>query len=188
MRNFRSEEAKALGIKVGDPVHHVRNFFWREDVTVCSANFALYGDMSSRMMRTLSSVVPKLAVYSIDEGFAICDGMSDEQLHSMTLEAGFRVKQWCGLGTGAGIGPTLTLAKLASYAAKRVTRSSLCNLMGADDRLSLLRLTPVSEVWGSGLPSLRNSSPWGLRPLPSSPPHRDTYWSGSFPSRSFARS
>lgn len=61
----RSEEAKALGIKVGDPVHHVRNFFWREGVTVCSANFALYGDMSSRMMRTLSSVVPKLAVYSM---------------------------------------------------------------------------------------------------------------------------
>lgn len=146
----RSEEAKALGIKVGDPAHHVRNFFWREGVTVCSANFALNGDMSSRMMRTLSSVVPKLAVYSIDEGFAICDGMSDEQLHSMTLEAGLRVKQWCGLGTGAGIGPTLTLAKLASYAAKRVTRSSLCNLMGADDRLSLLRLTPVSEVWGIG--------------------------------------
>lgn len=146
----RSEEAKALGIKVGDPVHQVRNFFWREDVKVCSANFALYGDMSSRMMRTLLSVVPKLVVYSIDEGFAICDGMSDEQLHSMTVEGRSRVMRWCGLGTGAGIGPTLTLAKLASYAAKRVTRSGVCDLMSAADRLSLLRLAPVSEVWGIG--------------------------------------
>lgn len=146
----RSNEAKAIGIKMGDPVHLVRNFFWRENVTVCSANFALYGDMSSRMMRTLSEVVPRLIGYSVDEGFAISDGMSDEQLHAMTVEARSRVLRWCGLGTGAGIGPTLTLAKLASYAAKRVTKTGLCNLMSAGDRMDLLRIAPVSEVWGIG--------------------------------------
>lgn len=146
----RSNEAKAIGIKMGDPVHHIRNFYWREKVVICSANFALYGDMSSRMMRTLSSVVPKLTPYSVDEGFAICDGMTDEQLHDMAVEARSRVLRWCGLGTGAGIGPTLTLAKLGSYAAKRVTKSGLCNLMSAEDRLLMLEIAPVSEVWGIG--------------------------------------
>lgn len=146
----RSNEAKALGIAMGAPVHQVREQYWREGVVICSANFALYGDMSSRMMRTLASVVPKLVVYSIDEGFAICDGMSDEQLHSMAVEARSRVLRWCGLGTGAGIGPTLTLAKLASYAAKRVTKTGLCNLMSAEDRLCMLEIAPVSEVWGIG--------------------------------------
>ncbi|MFF6502602.1 RulB protein [Pseudomonas aeruginosa] len=63
----RSNEAKALGIAMGAPVHQVREQYWREGVVICSANFALYGDMSSRMMRTLASVVPKLIVYSIDK-------------------------------------------------------------------------------------------------------------------------
>lgn len=159
----RSNEAKALGIKMGEPVHQVRDLYWREGVIICSANFALYGDMSSRMMRTLASVVPKLVVYSIDEGFAVCDGMTDEQLHLMTVEARSRVLRWCGLGTGAGIGPTLTLAKLASYAAKRVTKSGLCTLMSAEDRLCMLDIAPVSEVWGIGPAVARKLEALGVK-------------------------
>lgn len=63
----------------------------------------------------------------LDEAFCLCDGMSDDQLHQVAVQIRARVLAWCGLGTGAGIGPTL--AKLASYAAKRVTKSGLVNLM-----------------------------------------------------------
>ncbi|HGO9799953.1 TPA: Y-family DNA polymerase [Pseudomonas aeruginosa] len=159
----RSNEAKALGVKMGEPAHQVRDLYWRDGIVICSANFALYGDMSSRVMRTLASVVPKQVVYSVDESFAFCDGMSDEQLHSMAVEARSRVLRWCGLGTGAGIGPTLTLAKLASYAAKRVTKTGLCNLMSPEDRLCMLEIAPVSEVWGIGPAVTRKLEALGVK-------------------------
>ncbi|WP_375233065.1 DUF4113 domain-containing protein [Pseudomonas sp. LS-2] len=86
----------------------------------------------------------------IDEAFCLCDGMTDGQLHQVAVQIRSRVRAWCGLGTGAGIGPTPTLAKLASYAAKRVTKTGLVNLMDPEDRLLMLRIAPVCEVWGIG--------------------------------------
>ena len=146
----RSPEAKSLGIKMSDPVHLVREEHWRSGLIICSANFPLYGDLSSRMMRTIAPLVPALTVYSIDEAFCLCDGMSDDQLHQVAVQIRARVLAWCGLGTGAGIGPTPTQAKLASNAAKRVTKTGLVNLMQPEDRLMMLHLAPVSEVWGIG--------------------------------------
>lgn len=101
-------------------------------------------------MRTIATLVPALTVYSIDEVFCLCDGMSDDQLHQVAVQIRARVLAWCGLGTGAGIGPTPPLAKLASYAAKRVTKTGLVNLMQPEDQLMMLHLAPVSEVWGIG--------------------------------------
>lgn len=108
------------------------------------------GDMSRRMMQTIATISPRVSVYSIDELFSICDGMSDEQLYSLALQIRARVREWTGLGVGIGVGPTLTLAKLANYAAKRVTKTGLCILMSRADREDLMRSTPVSEVWGIG--------------------------------------
>jgi len=72
--------------------------------------------------------------------------MSDQQLHQLAIQARERVLAWTGLGTGAGIGPTPTLAKLGSYGAKRVLKTGLCNLMSPIDREQLLALAPVGEV------------------------------------------
>jgi len=149
----RSDEAKAIGIKMGDPLHLVRQQHWRSGLIICSANFPLYGDASSRLMRSVATVAPKITPYSIDECFIHAHGMSDQQLHQLAIQARERVLAWTGLGTGAGIGPTPTLAKLGSYGAKRVLKTGLCNLMSPFDREQLMALAPVGEVWGIG-PSL----------------------------------
>jgi len=146
----RSNEAKELGIKMSEPVHLVRQEHWRSGVIICSANFPLYGDLSSRMMRSIATLAPSILTYSIDEAFVFAHGMSDEQLHQLTMQIRDRVLAWTGLATGAGVGPTPTLAKLGSYGAKRVLKTGYCNLMSPIDRDQLLALTPVGEVWGIG--------------------------------------
>lgn len=146
----RSQQAKDIGIKMGEPAHFVREEFWRHNVKFFSANFALYGDMSSRMMSVISMLVPKLTVYSVDEGFARCDGMSVTQLDDLAIQVRSTVKQWTGLPIGAGIGPTPTLAKVASYLAKRVFKNDQYAIHSEADRINALLITPVAEVWGVG--------------------------------------
>ncbi|UVE19531.1 hypothetical protein NVV93_09235 [Pseudomonas sp. LS44] len=106
-----------------DPAFQVRDQFWRSNVQLCSANFPLYGDMSSRMMRTIATLVPKIIPYSIDEAFADCAGMTDKQVFDIGAELRSRVPKWTGIPIGVGIGPTLTLAKVANYAAKRIYKT-----------------------------------------------------------------
>ncbi|MFG9350216.1 DUF4113 domain-containing protein [Pseudomonas aeruginosa] len=146
----RSPEAKKLGIAMGEPAHFVREEFWRENVKFFSANFALYGDMSSRMMAVIEQLVPKMRIYSIDEAFAICDGMSIVQLETLASQVQAQVKQWTGLGIGAGIAGTLTLAKVSSYLAKRVFKTDMHSIHSDADRIEAISRTPVAEVWGVG--------------------------------------
>lgn len=146
----RSQEAKDIGIKMGEAAHFVREEFWRHNVKFFSANFPLYGDMSSRMMQVIRMLVPKSSPYSIDESFSDCQGMSISQIDNLAEQVRLTVKQWTGLPLGAGIGPTMTLAKVASYIAKRVLRNDQHAIHSEQDRLHALSITPVAEVWGIG--------------------------------------
>ena len=115
----RSKEAKALGIKMGVPVFQIQDVIQQHNIQVFSSNYALYADLSSRVMRTLESLAPRVEVYSIDEAFLDLTG-----LDALTplLDFGQKIKhsvdQWIGIQVCIGIAPTKTLAKLANHAAK----------------------------------------------------------------------
>lgn len=146
----RSQQAKDIGIKMGEPMHFVREEFWREGVKFFSANFPLYGDMSARMMSVIGDLVASKTAYSIDEVFAFADGMTPNQLDALALQVSSTVLKFTGLPIGAGIAPNPTLAKVASYLAKRVYRTDCFAIHTEQQRLDALRLTPIREVWGVG--------------------------------------
>lgn len=146
----RSQAAKDIGIKMGEPAHFIREEFWRHNVKIFSANFPLYGDMSARMMTVIHSMAPQMTPYSIDEVLSCCDGMSESQLRCLAASIRDRVYQWTGLPIGAGIAPTKTLAKVASFIAKRVLRTDIVALLSREEIEKALRITPIAEVWGVG--------------------------------------
>ena len=114
----RSNEAKKLGIKMGIPVFKVRDIIVKNNVYVYSTNFALYGDMSSRVMSLLSKMSPEIEIYSIDEAFMNFSGIKNPI--GLGLDMKLTVKKWTGIPISIGIGPTKTLAKVANYIAKKI--------------------------------------------------------------------
>ena len=156
----RSNEAKALGIKMGHPWFQVRHAWPDAGITALSANFALYGDMSSRLMGIAAGLGPAQEVYSIDEMFIGLQGVPGD-LVKRSRAVRERIATWTGLPTCVGIGPTKTLAKLANHIAKTAERkpgsypaelAAVCNLarLPASDLDALLAATEVGEVWGIG--------------------------------------
>lgn len=156
----RSDEAKALGIKMGHPWFKVQREFPGSGVIALSANFPLYGDMSNRMMGIAAGLGPCQEIYSIDECFIDLAGVpGDLTKRSHIIRE--RIQRWIGIPCGIGIGPTKTLAKLANHIAKSAARkpgsyprelAQVCNLgaLPASDIDSLLARTDVGEVWGIG--------------------------------------
>jgi len=156
----RSNEAKALGVKMGQPWHEIAHLEKEAGLVALSANFALYGDMSNRMMGIASGLGPTQEIYSIDESFIGLDGVpGDLTQRSHTMRR--RLLQWTGIPCGIGLGPTKTLAKLANHIAKTAERKPgsypenlalVCNLstLAASDLEALLAATDVGEVWGVG--------------------------------------
>ena len=156
----RSDEAKALGIKMGAPFFQIKHLVEDAGLVALSANFALYGDMSNRMMHIASGLGHRQEVYSIDECFIDLAGIQgDITQRSRLIRA--RIQQWTGLPTCIGIGPTKTLAKLANAIAKNAERkpgsypahhAQVCHLglMGNEERNALLSATEVGDVWGVG--------------------------------------
>ena len=112
----RSNEAKDLGVKMAQPWFQVRHLEREAGLIALSANFELYGDMSSRMMSLVGQYAPRQEVYSIDECFLDFEGVSGD-LEAVGREMRGRVLQWTGLPTSVGFGPTKTLAKLANHVA-----------------------------------------------------------------------
>lgn len=147
----RSAESKALGIKMGDPFFKIKRFLEQNEVEVFSSNYTLYGDISSRVMRTIESIVPKIEVYSIDEAFVDMSGMNSDQRKALAHEIKRKVKQDVGIDVCVGYSATKTLAKLANYAAKKYPKSGgIIDLTDPDRQKRLLSITPVGEVWGVG--------------------------------------
>ncbi|SIQ36802.1 translesion error-prone DNA polymerase V subunit UmuC [Aquipseudomonas alcaligenes] len=147
----RTAEAKALGVKMGEPWHQIRKRYEASGGMAFSSNYALYGDMSERVMTIIESLVPALEVYSIDEAFAELTGINGD-LVPLGREIRAQVLAGTGIPTGVGIGPSKTLAKLANYAAKRWQKQTggVVDIRDPERRDKLLRAVGVSEVWGVG--------------------------------------
>lgn len=148
----RSAEAKKIGIKMGDPFFKMRDLFERHKIVTFSSNYALYADMSSRVMTVLEEMAPAVEIYSIDEAFMNLQGVSNcKNLEEFGREVRAKVLQWTGLTVGVGIGPTKTLAKLANHAAKKWTKTGgVVDLSLLARQRKLLALVEVGDVWGVG--------------------------------------
>lgn len=148
----RSNEAKAIGIRMGEPLFEVRDLVNRHNVAALSSNYELYGDLSHRMMCILEDFSPTVERYSIDEGFAELEGDEGGELERIGREIRWRIKRWIGIPVSIGIAETKTLAKLAARRAKTMPELDgvLDVTAAADLRQNLLEQTPVKQVWGIG--------------------------------------
>lgn len=144
-----SNEAKALGIKRGLPIYQLRQIINRYNVTTISGNHRMYGNISSRVMATIGSIVPEMDIYSIDEAFidmSLWEGKAlDETGHKIVS----KVRRDVGIPTSLGIAPTKTLAKIAARFAKKYPGyRGVCIIDNDDKRRKALALTGIDEVWG----------------------------------------
>lgn len=147
----RSNEAKALGIKMGQPWFECKELAEKHGILAFSSNYALYADLSNRVMSILSDFAPRHEVYSIDECFVDMTGMP--KLREVSYAMRERVGMWTGIPVCVGIGPTKTLAKLANHVAKKHPRSKGVfnyNALSQGQKALLLQRIPVEEVWGVG--------------------------------------
>ena len=147
----RSNEAKALGIKMGQPWFECKDLAEKHGILALSSNYALYADMSNRVMSILSDYSPRHEVYSIDESFVDLTGMP--KLRELTYSMRERVMAWTGIPVCVGVGPTKTLAKLANHIAKKHPRSKGVfnyNDLSEDQQRRVLSKLEVGEVWGVG--------------------------------------
>ncbi len=146
----RSQEVKDMGIPMGIPYYQVAKKLNHANVRIYSSNFVLYGDMSSRVLKTLSNFSYEIEPYSIDESFLIIRNMTYEQLIKWGREIHQTVKEWTGIPVSVGIGKTKTLAKLANHIAKK--NPEYGNVYHSDhpDFIHWTTLYPVTEVWGIG--------------------------------------
>lgn len=146
----RNKKAKALGIKMGEPLFKIQDLLRRECVAVFSSNYATYANMSARVMRTLARFTPSLEVYSIDEAFLDLTGMTVE-LNALGHEIRNTISRNIGLSVGVGISTTKTLAKLANRAAKTYPGcGGVVDLTDPTRQRRLMSITPVEDVWGIG--------------------------------------
>ena len=143
----RSNEAKALGLKMGEPVFKRKDIIEKNNVKVFSSNYALYGDISQRVMDTLRSFTPQIEIYSIDEAFLDLSGFSlnfEEYGKKIRNEILKRI----GMPVGVGVAPTKSLAKIANHIAKK--RDGVFVISTERERDWALRNTPIDDVWGIG--------------------------------------
>jgi DNA polymerase V len=160
----RSQEAKDLGIKMGDPWFKIRDSFCKQGGVAFSSNYALYGDMSARIGEVLSLFSPEIESYSIDESFVSLDLVLADTRLPLAHEMAMTVRKWVGIPCCVGIGPTKTLAKLANFTAKKklLDGSGVADLMDEDRRAKALAIVPVSEVWGIGRASAAKLAALGV--------------------------
>lgn len=147
----RSNEIKALKIPMGAPGFKHEAHIRKLGGTLLSSNYALYGDMSSRVMDVLARFSPELEIYSIDEAFLGMNGFRIRDLDEYGRKIRATVKRWTGIPVSVGISRTKTLAKVANHYAKRFPGYRGCLVLLDNERIEkALRQTPVAEIWGIG--------------------------------------
>ncbi|MEM4406419.1 MAG: Y-family DNA polymerase [Candidatus Methanomethylicaceae archaeon] len=147
----RSEEAKAIGIPMGAPYFLYKDLIRKHKVTVFSSNYALYGDMSSRVMNTLAQFAPDMEIYSVDEAFLSLKGFSNINLTEYAKMIKATVKQWTFIPVTIGIGPTKTLAKAATRVAKKNSDyQGVLDLSSHPEVDKILDTIKVGDIWGVG--------------------------------------
>lgn len=160
----RTNEAKALGIKMGDPYFKIKNIIKKHNVEVFSSNFTLYADMSQRVMTCLQDFTPDMEVYSIDEAFLSLDGFTHLNLVDYGRTIKNTVNQYTGIPVSVGIAPTKVLAKAANYLAKK--HPHLKGVFEFNDLNKLekpLKMIPVGEIWGVGRKSNKRLQQMGIK-------------------------
>ena len=145
----RSNEAKALGIKMGEPYFKARDIILKNKVEVFSSNYSLYGDLSRRVMRTLKRFNSDIEVYSIDEAFMDLSNYTDTEVESVGREIRQTVLKWTGIPTSIGIAKTKTLSKVANHIAKK-KQSGVTSLIGIENLDPILEKVEINDVWGVG--------------------------------------
>lgn len=150
----RSNEVKALGVKMATPWFQMRDIAKKHGIIALSSNYALYADMSNRMMAVLAEFSPDQEIYSIDECFLGLDGFSHLDLVEYGQTIRQRVRQWVGLPVCVGIAKSKTLAKLANHCAKKslAGQDGVCDFtrMSQEEKAGLFSAIPVGEIWGVG--------------------------------------
>ena len=146
----RSNEAKALGIKMGTPTFEIKDLIARQEVIAFSSNFALYGDMSRRMMHIFEDFTPDIEVYSIDEAFLDFSGFKQIDLKQTGIDLRRKVLKYIGIPVSVGFGPTKTLAKIANRIAKKYMKNGVALIDTPEKIEKALKMTPIDDVWGIG--------------------------------------
>ena len=144
----RSDEAKKIGIKMGEPVFKIKDLISKHDVQLFSTNFALYGDMSSRVMSLLSQFSPSIEIYSVDEAFIDFSGINQRHIVAENLIT--KIKKSTGIPISIGVARTKTLAKIANHIAKKHSNNGFFALNSKNYEISILKKFPISKVWGIG--------------------------------------
>ena len=148
----RSYEAKDLGIPMGAPEFKIRNELKQKNVKVFSSNYALYGDLSNRVMKILEAFTPNVEVYSIDESFMNFDGMNIEDYHAYGIKIKTRINKWLSIPVCIGFAPTKALSKVANKIAKKYQERTqgIYVIDTEEKRIKALKWTKIEDVWGVG--------------------------------------
>lgn len=158
----RSQEAKDLGIEMGAPFFKIKDLCHKHNVAVFSSNFALYTDISNRVMGTLAQMAPAIEVYSVDEAFIDLSGVPNLLEHGQEMRR--RVLEHIGIPTGVGIAPTKVLAKIANHIAKKSLKANgVVSLVEPKWQDIALQRVKVEDIWGIGRASAEKLNQLGLK-------------------------
>ncbi|MFN3755399.1 MAG: Y-family DNA polymerase [Flavobacterium sp.] len=148
----RSNEAKSFGIPMGAVAFQYRKQFEEHNIHVFSSNYALYGDMSQRVMNILGQFTPEVEVYSIDEAFLKFNGFEHYDLQAYGVEMRKRVQKWTGIPISVGFAPTKALSKVANKIAKKFPeKTNGSHVIDSEEkRIKALKWTKIEDVWGIG--------------------------------------
>ena len=165
----RSDEAKKIGVGMAGPYFMEKAIIEKNNVTVFSSNYHLYGDMSWRVMETLRQLMgndkrQKVEVYSVDEAFIDLGETPIDGLNSFAKQIRETVEEWTGISVSVGVAPTKTLAKIANHTAKKNKLATGCveSMLTDEDRRSALQKTRVDSIWGVGRAYAEKLSGWGI--------------------------
>ncbi len=148
----RSDEAKAAGVPMGAPIFKIRDLVKEKKVQVFSSNYALYGDLSNRVMAILNQFTPNVEIYSIDEAFLNFDGLNISDYQDYGLQMKTRVQKWVGIPVCIGFAETKALSKVANKIAKKFhERTKGVYVIDSEEkRIKALKWTKIEDVWGIG--------------------------------------
>lgn len=153
----RSNEAKAVGIPMGAPVFQIKDLVREKNVKLFSSNYALYGDLSNRVMAILEQFTPNVEIYSIDEAFLNFDGLNISDYHDYGLQMKTRVQKWVGIPVCIGFAETKALSKVANKIAKKFQdRTQGVYVIDSEEkRIKALKWTKIEDVWGIGYRTIK---------------------------------
>ncbi|CAM4001898.1 Y-family DNA polymerase [Flavobacterium sinopsychrotolerans] len=148
----RSNEAKSVGVAMGVPAFQIKELAKEKNIQIFSSNYALYGDLSNRVMAILAQFTPNVEIYSIDEAFLNFDGLTISDYHDYGIQMKTRVQKWVGIPVCIGFAPTKALSKVANKIAKKFQdRTQGVYVIDTDEkRIKALKWTKIEDVWGIG--------------------------------------